>query len=129
MTSVRCGCDSTRRAREASADREGVVSEDEGSVAVVDDEPQLQEDPAFHEDEEPQDGPEFEPQGGFDSVDETTAEEEEAAIALTFEVTGDSLQLFLKDIGKVSLLTAAQEVELAKRIERGDHGAKQAMVE
>src|SRR5262245_12416498 len=100
MTSVRCGCDSTRRAREASADREGVVSEDEGSVAVVDDEPQLQEDPDFHEDEEPQDDPEFEPRGGFDSVDETTAEEEEA-IALTFEVTGDSLQLFLKDIGKV----------------------------
>ena len=41
----------------------------------------------------------------------------------------DSLQLFLKDIGKVSLLTAAQEVELAKRIERGDHRAKQEMVE
>ena len=45
------------------------------------------------------------------------------------EVTGDSLQLFLKDIGKVDLLTAAQEVELAKRIERGDHRAKQEMVE
>jgi RNA polymerase primary sigma factor len=41
----------------------------------------------------------------------------------------DSLELFLTDIGKVSLLTAAQEVELAKRIERGDHGAKQEMVE
>jgi RNA polymerase primary sigma factor len=45
------------------------------------------------------------------------------------EVATDALQLFLKDIGKVPLLTAAQEVELAKRIERGDHGAKQAMVE
>ena len=45
------------------------------------------------------------------------------------EVSTDSLQLFLKDIGKVDLLTAAQEVELAKRIERGDHGAKQEMVE
>ena len=41
----------------------------------------------------------------------------------------DPLQLFLKDIGKVDLLTAAQEVELAKRIERGDHRAKQKMVE
>jgi RNA polymerase primary sigma factor len=41
----------------------------------------------------------------------------------------DSLQAFLKDIGKVDLLTAAREVELAKRIERGDHGAKQEMVE
>jgi RNA polymerase primary sigma factor len=45
------------------------------------------------------------------------------------EVSTDSLQLFLKDIGKVRLLTAAQEVELSKRIERGDHRAKQQMVE
>jgi RNA polymerase primary sigma factor len=45
------------------------------------------------------------------------------------EVSTDSLQLFLKDIGKVDLLTAPQEIELAKRIERGDHAAKQAMVE
>jgi RNA polymerase primary sigma factor len=45
------------------------------------------------------------------------------------EAPTDALQLFLKDIGKVDLLTAAQEVTLAKRIERGDHGAKQAMVE
>jgi len=45
------------------------------------------------------------------------------------EVSTDSLQLFLKDVGKVDLLTAAQEVELAKRIERGDHRAKQEMIE
>jgi RNA polymerase primary sigma factor len=45
------------------------------------------------------------------------------------EVSTDALQLFLKDIGKVELLTAAEEVELAKRIERGDHSAKQEMVE
>jgi RNA polymerase primary sigma factor len=45
------------------------------------------------------------------------------------EASTDSLQLFLKEIGRVELLTAAQEVELAKRIERGDHAAKQAMVE
>jgi RNA polymerase primary sigma factor len=45
------------------------------------------------------------------------------------EVSTDALQLFLKDIGRVALLTAAQEVELAKRIERGDHSAKQKMVE
>jgi len=51
----------------------------------------------------------------------------EEAVAL--EYSTDSLQLFLKDIGKVDLLTAAQEVELAKRIERGDHRAKQEMVE
>jgi RNA polymerase primary sigma factor len=41
----------------------------------------------------------------------------------------DPLQLFLKDISKVGLLTAAQEVELAKRIERGDRRANQEMVE
>lgn len=44
------------------------------------------------------------------------------------EVSIDSLQLFLKEIGRVPLLTAAQEVSLAKRIERGEHAAKQAMV-
>ena len=45
------------------------------------------------------------------------------------DVSTDALQLFLKDIGRVALLTAAQEVELSKRIERGDHRAKQRMVE
>jgi RNA polymerase primary sigma factor len=57
------------------------------------------------------------------------AEEEPEAEAESREVSTDTLQLFLKDIGRVPLLTAAQEVELAKRIERGDHSAKQAMVE
>jgi RNA polymerase primary sigma factor len=45
------------------------------------------------------------------------------------EISTDALQVFLKDIGRVRLLTAAQEVELAKRIERGDHVAKQKMIE
>ena len=63
------------------------------------------------------------------SVVEVPVEEEEVAAPVEREVSTDSLQLFLKDIGKVDLLTAAQEVELAKRIERGDHGAKQEMVE
>src|SRR2546430_12984494 len=53
---------------------------------------------------------------------------EEAKLDQTVrEVSTDALQLFLKDIGKVELLTAAEEVELAKRIERGDHRAKQEM--
>jgi RNA polymerase primary sigma factor len=51
------------------------------------------------------------------------------AVPKPHEVSIDSLQLFLKDIGRVDLLTAAQEVGLAKRIERGDHAAKQEMVE
>ena len=41
----------------------------------------------------------------------------------------DPLQVYLEDISKVKLLTAAQEVDLAKRIERGDPRAKQEMVE
>ena len=45
------------------------------------------------------------------------------------DMTTDALQLFLKDIGKVRLLTAQEEVGLAKRIERGDLAAKQKMVE
>jgi RNA polymerase primary sigma factor len=56
-------------------------------------------------------------------------DDEQEAVAQAREVSTDALQLFLKDIGRVSLLTAAQEVELAKRIERGDHSAKQTMVE
>src|SRR5687768_17527971 len=56
-------------------------------------------------------------------------EEPEVDLDRQREVSTDALQLFLKDIGKVELLTAAQEVELAKRIERGDHSAKQEMVE
>ena len=51
------------------------------------------------------------------------------AIDLKPDMTTDSLQLFLKDIGKVRLLTAAEEVILAKAIERGDLDAKQKMVE
>ncbi len=40
-----------------------------------------------------------------------------------------SLQLFLKDVRKAPLLTAAQEIELAKRIERGDGAARRQMIE
>jgi RNA polymerase primary sigma factor len=43
-------------------------------------------------------------------------------------MTGDALQLFLRDIRRHPLLTAAEEVELAKRIERGDLEAKERMV-
>ena len=47
---------------------------------------------------------------------------------LTIEPSLDSLRLYLRSIGRVDLLTAAQEVELAKRIERGDMVAKRQMV-
>jgi len=43
--------------------------------------------------------------------------------------SADSLQLFLADVGRHKLLTAAEEVMLAKRIERGDPTAKRHMIE
>jgi RNA polymerase primary sigma factor len=48
---------------------------------------------------------------------------------LTVEPGVDSLRLYLHAIGRVQLLTADQEVELSKRIERGDMDAKRQMVE
>jgi RNA polymerase primary sigma factor len=50
-------------------------------------------------------------------------------IDLTVEPSLDSLRLYLRSIGRVELLTAGQEVVLAKRIERGDMLAKQQMIE
>ena len=42
--------------------------------------------------------------------------------------TTDSLTLFMNEIGRHDLLTAAEEVELAKRVERGDAAAKERMI-
>src|SRR5205807_1133355 len=50
-------------------------------------------------------------------------------IDLTVEPSLDSLRLYLRSIGRVNLLTAEQEVQLARRIERGDMLAKQQMIE
>ncbi len=50
-------------------------------------------------------------------------------VDLTVEPSLDSLRLYLRAIGRVSLLTAEQEVTLARRIERGDMLAKQQMIE
>ena len=50
-------------------------------------------------------------------------------IDLTVEPSLDSLRLYLRSIGRVELLTAQEEVSLARRIERGDMDAKQAMIE
>jgi RNA polymerase primary sigma factor len=59
------------------------------------------------------------------------AEEEKVApkLDLSVEPSLDSLRLYLREIGKVPLLTADQEIFLAKRIERGDLNAKQHMIE
>jgi RNA polymerase primary sigma factor len=50
-------------------------------------------------------------------------------VDLTVEPSLDSLRLYLRAIGRVHLLTAEQEVQLARRIERGDMLAKQQMIE
>ena len=61
---------------------------------------------------------------------ETESEgQKKAELDLTVEPSLDSLRLYLRSIGQVELLTASQEVELAKRIERGDMLAKRQMVE
>jgi len=53
----------------------------------------------------------------------------QAEADLSVDPSLDSLRLYLRSIGRVPLLTAAEEVSLAKRIERGDMSAKQHMVE
>ena len=61
---------------------------------------------------------------------EETADDAEAGLDLRPSApagTTDSLQLFLNEIGRHELLTAAEEVALAKRIERGDLAAKERM--
>jgi len=57
------------------------------------------------------------------------APEPAAAPAQAMVGAADSLQLFLADIGRHKLLTAAEEVMLAKGIERGDLTAKRRMIE
>jgi RNA polymerase primary sigma factor len=63
---------------------------------------------------------------------EVEIEDEEASAELDLTpstpTTTDSLQLFLNGIGRYKLLTAEEEVALAKRIERGDRAAKEQMV-
>src|SRR4051795_6060424 len=67
--------------------------------------------------------------GQEDRAPDKRGRRKKATIDLKPDMTTDSLQLFLKDIGKVRLLTAQEEVDLARRIERGDLDAKQKMVE
>jgi RNA polymerase primary sigma factor len=54
---------------------------------------------------------------------------EPAPLQISWETTTDALQLFLREAGRHPLLTAAQEVELAKKIEKHDMAAKQRMIQ
>jgi RNA polymerase primary sigma factor len=73
-----------------------------------------------------------EPDGEDERVSELGSRLEELRrpdVDLTVEPSLDSLRLYLRSIGRVPLLSAEEEVALAKRIERGDIAAKQHMVE
>ncbi|HET9325071.1 MAG TPA: sigma-70 family RNA polymerase sigma factor [Gaiellaceae bacterium] len=63
-----------------------------------------------------------------DSEPGTAGEKPELDLTPGAGGTTDSLQLFLNDLGRYPLLTAAEEVALAKRIERGDRAAHERMV-
>ncbi len=70
--------------------------------------------------------------GGSDNAAAAQSQSEgrkKLEIDLTVEPSLDSLRLYLRSIGRVELLTAEQEVMLARRIERGDMDAKQQMIE
>jgi RNA polymerase primary sigma factor len=60
---------------------------------------------------------------------ERKAEPEPPPLQISWETTTDALQLFLREAGRHPLLTAAQEVELAKKIEADDALAKQRMIQ
>jgi RNA polymerase primary sigma factor len=66
----------------------------------------------------------------LDEIEEALDEDDDFDLDLSAEpaLTTDSLQLFLNEAGRYPLLTAAEEVELAKRIERGDMAAKERMI-
>jgi RNA polymerase primary sigma factor len=63
-----------------------------------------------------------------DDCSNTTVEDSTYVNGDLAAMTTDSLQLFLNEAGRYPLLTAAEEVELAKRIERGDKAAKDKMI-
>ena len=68
----------------------------------------------------------------IDNLIQTKKEEELVKRKIDFSVkspTNDPVRMYLKEIGKVRLLTAVEEVQLAKRIEKGDMTAKSRLVE
>jgi RNA polymerase primary sigma factor len=75
-------------------------------------------------------GPDAAQDGKGDELSNGTAASpgKKPELDLTVEPNLDSLRLYLRSIGRVGLLTAMEEVTLAKRIERGDMGAKEQMV-
>ena len=73
------------------------------------------------------------PRGGKEKAKDADKEKdtdaEPAPVAAVATGAADSLQLFLADVGRHKLLNAAEEVQLAKQIEKGDLIAKRTMIE
>ena len=65
----------------------------------------------------------------FDTVDEIDDDMIATAEAMDSVSLDDPVRMYLKEIGRVALLRAEQEVEYAKLIEQGDHAAKDALTE
>lgn len=70
------------------------------------------------------------PEPDFDDLEEEIDEEEVVETAQYFDDNSDdSVRMYLREIGKIPLLTGEQELELAHRIEKGDQKAKDKMAE
>ncbi len=65
-----------------------------------------------------------------ESVSSVSRKEKKAKKEAEFkEIANDSIRLYLCEIGRVDLLTAKEEIDLAKRIEKGDQSAKSKLAE
>ncbi len=70
------------------------------------------------------------PDAELKEIEEEEKDEQEEKVSVDLsEISNDSVRMYLNEIGRVKLLTAQEEVDLAKRIEKGDLAAKQRLAE